>query len=317
MQGNVNFLRSEVVLHLRGTLTGAVTPLTSNQVYVRNLVSGDVELISAKPDGGITEGTVSSGTISPSGRFVAFYSGTSDLTSDNPLGQTQLFLRDRITQTTRRLTFSSGGGEFTSPFILFGPLQFPDDNTLVFSSPSRELTSNGTSLPPTNVFELKLGTGLVTVASVGVGGLIPNGQSSNGQISADGRFVAFTSRATNLTAPPLPDGVYVRDRLADEIVNVSASLGPLEPNTIPNVALSADGSVVSFDWWHANSVPVVGGRILIYSVSVRGSVPFVAPVPVPTRSLTAMAALIALLVTVSLLRHVRTSERLAVGQRVD
>lgn len=67
-----------------------------------------------------------------------------------------------------------------------------------------------------------------------------------------------------------------------------------------------------------DTIPVVGGRVLIYSVSVRGSVPFVAPVPVPTRSLAAITALIGLLGVASFLRQLRTlSIQPAVSARVD
>lgn len=311
IRGGVNYQTSEVALQTYGDLIAGGSLFPSFQIYVRNWVTGDVELITAKPDGQPTAGAAVVGTISATGRYVVFDSSASDLTTDNPLGQEQLFLRDRLTQTTRRLTFPFGGGEFNEPFTLIRGIIFAaDERSILFTTNNRQLVANGDVLPLLSVFRIDLESGGVTVESVGSGGTIPNDQCSNGAASADGRFIAFTCRATNLTTPAYPNGVYVRDRLTDEIINVSAPLGELQTFSTPNLSLSADGKTLVFDWRHANTIPVIGGMTLVYSVAIRGNAPYVPPHPVPTRSLLALLVLTLLLIAMAT-AHIRKSKKIA------
>jgi len=93
----------------------STTPLvaedtTGNQIYVRDLATGDLELVSATPAGLASSEPQTSvlidasnrRTVSDDGRFVLFASSSSDLIPGiDPGAQQWLFLRDRQTQTTR------------------------------------------------------------------------------------------------------------------------------------------------------------------------------------------------------------------------
>lgn len=282
MQGNANFDTQEVALSGAANLfTGVLTPFR-DQVYVRNWVSGDVELISASPAGGEADAGSGSATLSYDGRYVAFGSNATNITEDNPNGQSHLFLRDRAKQATRRLTFPIGG-TFQDPFeITTTGMRFTADSRyLLFSSRNWELVPNGAGLPFFNVFLMDLVSGQVQLASTGNRGQIPNELSTSPDISADGRYLVFFSRASNLLDTPQPPAVYVKDRWTGEMLNLSSSLGPLHEFTLPPVAISADGSTVAFEWRHAPETPIVGGRTLIYSVELRGPPPMAEAVPVP------------------------------------
>jgi Tol biopolymer transport system component len=77
-------------------------------------------------------------------------------------------------------------------------------------------------------------------------------------ISADGRFVAFKSFASNLTADGAEDGIYVRDLQTDTTVLVSRANGPLgEPGlgVHGRPALSHDGRFVVFSSTAPNLSP--------------------------------------------------------------
>src|SRR5690606_25552438 len=86
--------------------------------------------------------------------------------------------------------------------------------------------------------------------------------------SDDGRYMAFETSATNVSEDPGPlPGVFVRDRLTGETVNVSAALG-MPPHTLPgHVTLSADGSTVAFSWpqWNA-TYPTLLDNQQVYKV---------------------------------------------------
>lgn len=90
-------------------------------------------------------------------------------------------------------------------------------------------------------------TGTTTRESVGSGGVQANGNSYGPQLSADGRYVAFVSNATNL-ARAAGNQAYVRDRLLGQTTLASVStdgttlaMGPLD------ISLSADGRFLAFE----------------------------------------------------------------------
>lgn len=84
-----------------------------------------------------------------------------------------------------------------------------DGRFVAFVSNSSDLVSNDTN-GAADVFVLDRSTGTTTLASVNRNGVSGNGISGSPAISADGRFVAFVSTATDLVAGNL-NGVFVRD----------------------------------------------------------------------------------------------------------
>jgi hypothetical protein len=128
------------------------------QVYVRDLATNTVELISAAPDG-FTPGNASSGDpqISPDGRFVLFSSKASNLVPNDDHGFTDVFLRDRKLGLTYLLsanpnTGRSGNGPSITPNFS------ADGSTIVFASLANDLTVgdfNGNR----DVFVVKLTSG--------------------------------------------------------------------------------------------------------------------------------------------------------------
>ena len=95
-------------------------------------------------------------------------------------------------------------------------------------------------------------TGTTTQMSVGLGGAQANNHSGVGDdpaISADGRYVAFSSWASNLVAGDTNDttDVFVRDRATGATTRVSvASDGAQGNNQTLLPAISADGRFVAF-----------------------------------------------------------------------
>ncbi len=100
-----------------------------------------------------------------------------------------------------------------------------------------------------DVFVLDVETTVIERVSVGTGGIQANEGSGSPAISADGRWVAFSSRATNLASEDgtAVEDVYLHDRLTDATVLVSVSIdatGSDQPSVTPHV--SADGRRVVF-----------------------------------------------------------------------
>lgn len=280
----ISFPRQLVVFLASMNLLDPLQPATRDpHLYLRNWNTGALELINARPDGGFSASGASLAEISPDGRYVAFLAGGTDLGNENPTGHIQLFLRDRAAGTTRRLSFPAGGGEFAEPYSQSSMRFTQDGRSLIVASSNNELASGGAAGFWSDIYHVDVATRRYELISAGHGGQAPDNASFSPDISADGRYIAFFSRATNL----LPQtqarpAVYVKDLQTGEIQNVSAPLGEAHPFYIPRIRLAGDASSVLFDWRHPDA-PGAYGRVLIYSVALRGTAPGVpaAAQPVP------------------------------------
>ncbi len=118
---------------------------------------------------------------------------------------------------------------------------------VVFSSSAADLVVGDTN-EQRDVFVRDLGAGHTTLVSVGIGGVLGNGESQQASISADGRYVVFTSYASNLLPGDTNDSpdVFLRDLRAGRTTLVSvglngpADLGAYQPE------ISSNGGHVSF-----------------------------------------------------------------------
>jgi len=194
--------------------------------FVRDRLNGTTERVSVSSDeveqfGGRFAPDIP--VISGNGRFVVFASFSNTLVPDDNGDQLDVFVRDREAGTTERVTVSSSGegGDNHS----FGGSISADGRYVCFDSYSSNFVDGDTDELDVFVRDRQLGTTeRVTVSSSEVPS---NGRSERGALSADGRFVAFMSLATNLV-PQDTNGAYdvfVRDRLAGttERVSVAAS----------------------------------------------------------------------------------------------
>jgi Tol biopolymer transport system component len=177
-------------------------------VFVRDLQTGVTALVSAnltgtgsgnaasgffRPGIGSIEPPVWVPTISADGRFVAFMSAASDLVTNDTNGTLDLFVRDLQTQTTTRV---AGAGSSNLSRSLSA-----DGHFLVFVSGASDLVA-GDNNGQSDIFVRDLQAGITSLISVNRTGT--NGGNSfsleSFGISADGRVVAFTSRASDLVA---------------------------------------------------------------------------------------------------------------------
>jgi Tol biopolymer transport system component len=119
-----------------------------------------------------------------------------------------------------------------------------DGRYVAFASKAANLSGadrNGT----VDIFVRDMKTGAVTLVSRadGVNGAAGDQDSFSPHISADGRYVAFTSLAANLGTPSVNSEVYVRDLVAGTTTLASRGPGPAgAPGNAANEPdLSADG----------------------------------------------------------------------------
>jgi Tol biopolymer transport system component len=194
-----------------------------SDIFVRDMLTGTTERVSVSSSGTQGNRDSSYADISADGRLVVFQSNATNLVPGDTNKSSDVFVHDRLTGKTERVSVSSSGKQANG-----------DSKDAYVSADGRFVTfdSNATNLVPgdTNkswdVFVHDLLTGKTQRVSVGPGGKQAKGDTWSNGISADGNFVAFDSRATNLV-PGDTNGqgdLYLRDRLKKKTVLMSPGL---------------------------------------------------------------------------------------------
>ena len=207
--------RYVVIWSLASNLVPGLSPNAHRNLFVYDVAARSLELVSVR-DNGKPAGnhSIGGGSISADGRYVVF--SASDLQAVGFVrGDTNhkpdLFLRDRPRGTTVMLTKSPSGG-VANGASTFG-LITGDGHTVVLQSTASNLTARG-SAKQSPILSLNLDTHQFARLHLASSSQVPNASSTLLSISSDGRFVAFSSAASNLVAGDR-NGVtdfFVRDR---------------------------------------------------------------------------------------------------------
>ena len=155
---------------------------------------------------------------------------------------------------TERVSVSSAGAEGNAASQW--PALSADGRYVTFSSSAANLVVGDTNAKA-DVFVHDRATGTTSRVSVASDGSEGNGSSQAPAISADGRYVAFQSLATNLIAGDTTGtwDVFVHDRTTGTTSRISAASDGTEANnhaTLPSI--SADGQHVAFESSASNLV---------------------------------------------------------------
>jgi hypothetical protein len=179
--------------------------------------AGVTTRVSVASDGTEGNGGSISAAISADGRFVAFHSFADNLVAGDTNGFTDVFVHDRLTDITERVSVASDGTEGNHQSLV--PAISADGRFVAFESFADDLVAGDTN-GFTDVFVHDRLTGITERVSVASDGTEGNGASISAAISADGRFVAFQSHADNLVAGDTNGtvDVFVHDRCLRELV---------------------------------------------------------------------------------------------------
>jgi hypothetical protein len=178
------------------------------------------------------------------GRYEAVTAPTSSPTAGGVNAAADVFVRDRLTGASRRLSVGSGGEPADGSS--FEAAISADGRYVVFTSSASNLVAGDTN-SATDVFLHELSTGTTRRVSLGPSGRQADGDSFSPAVSADGRYVAFYSQASNL-APGDGTGtldVFVRDVVAGSTRREPVPTGSRQPDDeSASLKLSADGRLV-------------------------------------------------------------------------
>jgi Ca2+-binding RTX toxin-like protein len=186
---------------------------------------------------------------------VAFNSDASNIVPGDTNNSFDIFLRDRLTNTTTRVSLDSAGNQGNR--FSYNPSISADGRFVAFSSFASNIVPGDTN-GDSDIFVRDTLTNTTTLVSVDSAGNQGNSQSFITSISADGRFVAFTSNASNLVPGDTNDDpdIFVRDTLTNTTTRVSVDSAGNQANyNSYNPSISADGRFVAFNSVASNIVP--------------------------------------------------------------
>ncbi len=215
-------------------------------VFCRDWRIPQSELLSLDASGSGSDGVSFASAISDDGRYVAFMSAATDLVPGDTNGQIDIFVRDRSTGTTQRVSISSTGAQ--ANLSSASPAISADGRYVVFSSGASNLVAGDTNGVP-DVFLRDRLTGVTQRISITSFGAQANDFSTSPAVSADGRYVVFTSAATNLGVGDTNgvDDVFIRDRGVGSTGRISLSTSGVQGNgRSSDPSISADGQSVVF-----------------------------------------------------------------------
>lgn len=185
-----------VVFHSSGGLVVGDTN-GAEDVFLRDRQRNTTRRISVSAQGEEANRAAIHPDISADGRFVTFASTANNLVAGDANGKSDIFVYDSEQGTLELISVSSEGeasnGDSDYPSIS------ADGRAIVFESRATNLAPDGTNLIGTHIFYHDRATGITVQVDVNHQGQPANGSSNWPDISADSRYIVFSSEATNLS----------------------------------------------------------------------------------------------------------------------
>jgi len=218
-------------------------------IFVRDRAGNTTQRVSVGSAAVQANGDSDTPAISADGRYIVFASDADNLAPGDSGGYPNIFRHDRQTQSTIRVSVDQSGqaaqGECEEPCTS------ADGTIICFLSNANNLSPGG-PVNSTGVFVRDAAGGTTQRVDIAIGGAEPNGGAGNTAISANGRYIMFSSRADNLVVGDTNNeaDLFVFDRSTNQTVrvNLTTAGGQVSEPTHdrPQGCLTADGSTAVF-----------------------------------------------------------------------
>lgn len=224
-------------------------------VFVKDLLTGAITLVSTDASGDQGNSSSAEPSISGDGRYLVFRSGASDLVPGDTNGRYDVFVKDLLTGAITRVSTDASGDQANGDS---GQASISDDGRYVaFTSYASNLVPGDTN-NVYDVFVKDLLTGAIIRVSTDASGDQGNGDSDWSVISADGLYVAFASKASDLVPGDTNSfqDLFVRNMLTGAIILVSTDASGDQANSVSyDPSISGDGRYVAFTSLASDLVP--------------------------------------------------------------
>jgi hypothetical protein len=168
-----------------------------NDIFLRDIQTNTTTRVSLATDGTQGNSFVYGFTISADGRYVVFASASNNVVSSDTNGKDDIFVRDILTNITTRVSLATDGGQTNDSSS--NPSISANGRYVVFQSYASNLVSGDTN-GKADIFVRDTLTNITTRVSLAADGTQGNDSMEYPVISADGRYVAFLSKANNLVS---------------------------------------------------------------------------------------------------------------------
>jgi Tol biopolymer transport system component len=215
-------------------------------ILLKNMLTGGLSSVSTDGAGVEANGQSYNAVLSSNGRYVGFLSKATNLAGADGNGHDDLFVKNLATGAVVNASTAADGTQANAPSAdsaLSG-----DGRVAVFTTYATNLAAGDDNFA--DIYSKNLDTGTITRVSTDSGGHAANGNSDNASASEDGRYIAFTSQASNLVEGDSNGhrDVFRKDMHTGAVLRVSISADAVEGNgDSSNATISADGRFVMFE----------------------------------------------------------------------
>lgn len=229
-------------------------PASGSQIYQHDRKTHTTTLISLGISDLPANGDCSYPASSSNGKVIAYLSVATNLSGGDLNNSQDVFVFDAETQSTVKVSSTPAGGDAMG--TAYDCDISGNGRYVVFTSSATNLVMSDTNAS-TDIFLHDRTLNTTVLVSMDAQGNPSNGDSYSAVISSDGRFVAFTSQATNLVPNDTNSAtdIFVKDTKTNAIERVSVtSIGTQanDFNFLPTI--SDDGRYVAFESWAENFV---------------------------------------------------------------
>jgi Tol biopolymer transport system component len=168
----------------------------NSHIYLHHRVTGETSCVSVNNEGQQSNGNSALARVSGDGRFVAFQSDSTNVTTRCNNGHAQIFVRDTLEERTTCSSIDNHGNQGNNDSVQ--PSISSNGRFVAFSSNTTNLTGNRCMGGNMQVFVRDRADEKTKCASLGPKNVEGNGNSSSPSISANGSMVTFESDANNL-----------------------------------------------------------------------------------------------------------------------
>ena len=216
--------------------------------FVHDQMTGATQRVSISSTGVQGNGRSYTPSISGSGRFVAFASESTNLVNGDTNNKTDIFIHDRTTGLTERVSVSTTGSQ-SNDFSHYPSISF-DGRVVAFRSSANNLVSDDTN-GDRDIFIHDRTTRFTERVSVSSPrGIKENSDADSPSISADGLVVVFSAFDVRGIR-----NIFVHDRSTGITERVSMTPNGHEPNAYSYTpTINANGRIVAFRSWASNLV---------------------------------------------------------------
>jgi len=214
----------------------------SSDIFLHDRQTSTTKRISVDSNGNQANGYSQSPNISSDGRYVVFSSDASNLVSGDTNGKRDMFIHDTQTSETKLINLNIDGSEITDIYYYDNNISLSANARYLAVRATTKTVVNGKNISRYEVLVYDRQTDKTERVSV-------DSNSEYPTISADGRYVAFQSSATNLVAGDTNgiSDIFVHDRQTGKTKRVSVDSNGNQGNDYSRYpTLSADGRYVAF-----------------------------------------------------------------------